>query len=131
MGGRLACIGSSIIRSLALVRPCLGLLHSCPRYFLPDFFYSFTIILVSASFSYFTLALPIREIYCVEYTPRAWDARSLQSILNGPLYFEGEKAELPKRCYIDRPLVDHKTNKLSLVTGLSFFSVRMTEQIII
>ena len=29
----------------------------------------------------------MREVYCVEYTPRAWDLRSLQFILDVPLYF--------------------------------------------
>ena len=28
----------------------------------------------------------MREIYCVGYTPRAWDPRFLWSMLNGPLY---------------------------------------------
>ena len=27
------------------------------------------------------------EVSCVRYTPRAWDTRSLKSMLNGPLYF--------------------------------------------
>ena len=39
------------------------------------------------SSSCFTLAVPMREVSCVGYTPRAWDPRSLQSMLNGPAYF--------------------------------------------
>ena len=48
---------------------------------------SLTIILVSAPTVSFALAVSMREVYCVEYTPRAWDPRSLQSILDVPLYF--------------------------------------------
>ena len=44
-------------------------------------------ILVSAFSSHFTLAVPMSEVSCVEYTLRAWDPRSLQSMLNGVLYF--------------------------------------------
>ena len=50
-------------------------------------YYSLTIILVSAPTFSFTLAVPICEVYCVGYAPRAWDPRSLQSILDVPLYF--------------------------------------------
>ena len=39
--------------------------------------YSFAIILVSTSSSWFTLAVPTREVFCVGYTPRAWGHRSL------------------------------------------------------
>ena len=38
---------------------------------------SITMILVSVSSSCFTLAIPMREICRVGYTPRAWDPRSL------------------------------------------------------
>ena len=31
-------------------------------------------------------AVPMRKVYCVGYTPRAWDPRSLQSMLNDYLY---------------------------------------------
>ena len=55
-------------------------------------YYSFAIILVSASSSCFTLAVPMREVYCVGYTPRAWDPRSLQPVLDGPLFFRSELA---------------------------------------
>ena len=44
-------------------------------------------ILVSVFSSCFTPAVPMLEVSCVGYTPRAWDPRSLQSMLNGPLYF--------------------------------------------
>ena len=49
--------------------------------------YSLTIIFVSAPTSCFTLAVPMREVYFVSYTLRAWDSRSLQLILDVPLYF--------------------------------------------
>ena len=83
-GRRLASPGSSKIRSLALVTSCLGLFP-----FVSTVLSSFHIImiLVSAPSSYFTLAVSMREVLCVGYTPREWDPRSLQSILNGLLYF--------------------------------------------
>ena len=42
--------------------------------------------IVSAPTSSFTLAVSMREVNCAGYTP-AWDPRSLQSMLNGLLYF--------------------------------------------
>ena len=51
--------------------------------FLQISYYSFTIILVSTSSSYFTLAVPIREVSFVH----GIHTRSLLSILNGLLYF--------------------------------------------
>ena len=39
-----------------------------------------------SSFSYFSFAVPMREVSCMGYTPRAWDPRSVQSMLNNPLY---------------------------------------------
>ena len=36
---------------------------------------------------YFTLVVPMREVSCVGYTHRAWEPRSLLSMLNGHLYF--------------------------------------------
>ena len=71
-------------RQLGLVRDFSS---SCPRSFLSDFLLLSCIILVSISSSSFVLAVPMREVYCVGYTFRAWHPRSLQSILNGPLYF--------------------------------------------
>ena len=62
-------------RSLALVRLYLGFFPFVPMFL--SSYYSLTIILVSTSSSCFTLAVPMREVYCVEYTPRAWDPRSL------------------------------------------------------
>ena len=44
-------------------------------------------ILVSASSSYVTLAVSMREVSCVGCTLRAWDPHSLFSILKGTLYF--------------------------------------------
>ena len=79
---------SSIVRSLALVRSCLGLIQPHSAH-IPSFRISnyFAIILVSASSACFTLAVSMREVSFVVYTPRAWDPRSLQSMLNSPLYF--------------------------------------------
>ena len=62
-----------------LVRPCLGFFHLYSAH-VPSFhisYYCFNIILVAASSSFFTLTVLMREVYCVEYTPRAWDPRSL------------------------------------------------------
>ena len=53
-------------------------------------------ILVSASFC-FTLAVPMREVSCVEYTPRAWDPRSLQSTQNSPAYYSFHLSVLTRR----------------------------------
>ena len=36
---------------------------------------------------FFTFAVPIRQISCVGYTPRALDPRPLQSMLDNLLYF--------------------------------------------
>ena len=47
------------------------------------------IILVSSS-SCIILAVLMREVSCVGYIPRTWDPRSLQPILDGPLYFEAK-----------------------------------------
>ena len=51
--------------------------------------YSITITLVSAPSSYFIYPYcsHARDIYCVGYTSRAWDPRSLESILDVPLVF--------------------------------------------
>ena len=75
-------------------------------------YYSLAIILVSVSSSFITLAIPMREVFCVGYTPRAWDPRYLQAILDGPFrVFRGEMALLMIDAFlsIDRR-VDHKTN---------------------
>ena len=76
-------------RSSVLVRSCFGLFYPIvPTFLLLQISHnSLAMILVSASSSYFTLAVPMREVYCVGYAPRAWDPRSLLSILDGPLYF--------------------------------------------
>ena len=50
-------------------------------------YYPLTSILVSAPTFSFALAVSMREVYCVGYTPRGWDPCSLQSILDVPLYF--------------------------------------------
>ena len=75
--------GSSLDRSFALVRPCYS--AHVPSFHIS--YYPLIIILVSAHISSFTFAVSMREVYCVVYTPRAWDPRSLQSILNIPLVF--------------------------------------------
>ena len=80
MVGGVWALVSMMVRSSGQVRPYLGLFFQIP-------YYSLAIILVSASSSCFTLAVPLREVSCLGYTPRAWDTRSLQSMLNGPLYF--------------------------------------------
>ena len=43
-------------------------------------------ILVSGSSFYFTLAVSMCEISCVGYAFYVWDPRSLQYILDGPVY---------------------------------------------
>ena len=77
---------SSIVKSLALVRPCLRLPPALPPYSAHGSsfhisYYSLTIILVSSPTSSFALAVSMPEVYGVGYTPSAWDPRSLQSIL--------------------------------------------------
>ena len=77
-----------IVISLAPVRSCLGLFSFVPTFF--SFIFHTTILLYFLylpSSSYFTLAVPMREVSCVEYTPCVWDPRSQQSMLNGFLYF--------------------------------------------
>ena len=66
----------SIVRSLALVRPCFGLLYAHVPFFQISY-YSLTIIFVSASSSCFTLTVSMREEYCMGYITRAWGLRSL------------------------------------------------------
>ena len=74
-------------RALALFRPCLGLLPFVPTILSSILLTTpLTIILESAPSSCFTLAVPMRGVSCVGYTPITWDPRSLQSMLNGPLY---------------------------------------------
>ena len=51
--------------------------------FLPS---TFLTILLLFSCLLLPLAVPMREVSCVGYRPRAWDLRSLLSMLNGPLY---------------------------------------------
>ena len=48
--------------------------------------YYLTITLVSAPASFFSLAVPMHEVYCVGYSPRAWAPRSLQSMLDDSFY---------------------------------------------
>ena len=76
---------------------CMIIEHTSAH--IPSFhisYYSITLILVYASFSYFTLAVSMREVPCVGYTPRAWDPRSPQSILNSLLYFRPLNSIVPK-----------------------------------
>ena len=51
--------------------------------FLVSASFSFNIILVFAYSFCFTFSIPMCEVFCVGYTPCAWDLRSLQLILNG------------------------------------------------
>ena len=64
--------------------------------------YSPTTVLASASSSYFFLAIPMREVSCMGYIPRAWDPRSLQCILDCPLYVE--LTLMARRVAIDQPI---------------------------
>ena len=61
--------------------------------------------------SRFTFAVPMRDVYLVGYTPHAWDPRSLQSMLNRPLYFFCYKLMtiiiIIKRCHCIRALLYH------------------------
>ena len=66
----------SIVRSLALVRPCLRLFPFVLTFLSSRFLTTLCIILVSVSSSCFILNVPMREVYCVGYTPHAWDLRS-------------------------------------------------------
>ena len=52
---------------------------SCHVPFFQISYYSITMILLSVSSSCFTLAVPMREVSCVGYTPRAWDPRSVHN----------------------------------------------------
>ena len=66
--------GSIIVRSLALLGiDCMGIffLHSCV-YFLQISFSSFGIILFSPCSLCFTLAVHMREVFSVGYTPSTW-----------------------------------------------------------
>ena len=67
-------------RQLGLV---LDFCSLCPRFILSDF------LLLSCYYSCvcFTLAVINRQVSCFGYTPREWDRRTLQSMLNGLLYF--------------------------------------------
>ena len=65
-------------------------------------------ILVSASSSCFSLAVSMHEASCVGYTPRAWDPRSLRSILDGisrRITLNGRK-----RCFRSTVWFDHRNN---------------------
>ena len=93
--------GSFIVRSLALVRLCLGLFLFVST-FLSSLFLTtrITMILVSGSSSYFTLALPMREVSCVRNAPRACDPRYL-SMLNCIFYFGlGMSSQLYASCMV-------------------------------
>ena len=78
---------SSISRSLALIWPCLELFPLLVPTFLPSIFRTTLYLLFLSTPSSPLLRFHAR-LYCVGYTPRAWDLRSLQSILDVfPLYF--------------------------------------------
>ena len=62
----------NIVRSLELVRPCLRLFLFVPTFLSSRFInISLVIIPVSASSDSFTLAVLMREVSSVGYTPRA------------------------------------------------------------
>ena len=57
-----------IVRALALVRPCLGLFPFVHTFlFFQTFYYSLAVILLSIYSSCLTLAVPIREVSCVDH----------------------------------------------------------------
>ena len=55
----------------ALLLPCLGLSDSHPRFTIPYSLLLFASILVFGSSLCFTLAVSMRQVSCVGYTPRA------------------------------------------------------------
>ena len=86
-----------------LVSPCLRLFPYSAHVRFVHISHSFTIIFSSASSSCFTLAVPMRNVSRAGYTSRAWDPRSLSSMLSGPLHIEAKW--LNCRCVaIDCPL---------------------------
>ena len=83
----------------------------CYSAYVPSFqisYYSRAIILVSASYC-FTLDVLMLEVSCVGYTPRAWDPRFLQSILDGPLYIEAKWLNVWSVASLDRCSINHET----------------------
>ena len=80
-------------------------------------YYSLTIILVSVPSSSFTLAVSMREVYCVGYTPRAWDP---QSILDIPLVFRSF-ATFSRRLKAALSLVCYNNNNSCYNIALSAF----------
>ena len=79
---------------------------------------SIAINLVSVFYSCFTFAITTRNTSCITYTSRAWDPRSLQFILDNPLYFI---AKLPQ-CYRSNDLVDHtKPNHHTLYYTILYY----------
>ena len=68
-------------------------------------------------------SLFIDEVYCVRYTPRAWDPSSLQSILNVPLVFRSFAASSQRL----KPLsfVYNNNNSQYLILSLKFQSRRI------
>ena len=75
--------------------------------FFPYFIYSSTIILVLVSSSYFILTVTMCEASCVGYTPCARNSRSLEFIVNSPLYFG---------------LLQRLQTALSLVYNINYFA---------
>ena len=74
MVGGLASLGE-FDRVLSVSWALFETFPACPRSFLPDF------LLLRYSSSFFTLAVPMLEVYCVVYTPRAWDPRVKWSLV--------------------------------------------------
>ena len=107
MIGRAAPPGEPCSQHLSASWASFGIFPLCAH--IPCFqisYYSFCIILASATSSCFTLAVPMRDLSCVGYTLCAWDPRSLSSIQS--LYFGAITLEL-KLCYRSTDQVDHLT----------------------
>ena len=54
--------------------------------------------------SCFTLAIPMLEVSCVKHTHSAWDPRSLQSILDSPLFIVVNIGRIGRGVSIDLPI---------------------------
>ena len=95
----------------------------CPRSFLPDFLLLFYFQSGVCSFLLFHHCYShARGILCD--TPRAWDPRSLQSMLNDPLYFETKGLNC-RSIAIDRPFgrLQNKINNLYLFIAFQVLDI--------
>ena len=63
-----------IIEILTEIKCVLEFFLPCPHVSFPQVsYYSLVLTLVSASSSFFTFVVPMREVSCGGYTPRAWE----------------------------------------------------------